>query len=83
MSQRRPDLGGSSPTDPVAARRRWTTQREAHLRQVNAFTFLFPSRLKRSATRMPATLRYAEHLPASRTVRVLLMLAVPAYVGLQ
>lgn len=32
---------------------------------------------------MPAPLRYAEHLPASRTVRVLLGLAVPAYVGLQ
>jgi len=32
---------------------------------------------------MPAALRYAEHLPASRTVRALLALAGPAYVGLQ
>ncbi len=42
-----------------------------------------PARLKRSATRRPAALRYAEHLPASRTVRILLGLAVPAYVALQ
>ena len=32
---------------------------------------------------MPAALRYAEHLPASRIVRVLLVLGVPAYIALQ
>ncbi|MGI8625707.1 MAG: hypothetical protein ACR2J5_03915 [Geodermatophilaceae bacterium] len=83
MPPRQSNAGGASPADPAAARRRWSSQREAHLQQVNAFTFLFPARLKRSATRMPAALRYAEHLPASRTVRILLGLAVPAYVGLQ
>lgn len=83
MSQRRSGASGPSPTDPAAARRRWSNQRAAHLQQVNAFTFLFPSRLKRSATKRPAALRYAEHLPASRMVRRLLVLAVLAYVGLQ
>lgn len=83
MSQRRSDANGPSPTDPGAARRRWSGQREAHLQQVNAFTFLFPSRVKRSATKRPAALRYAEHLPASRMVRALLALAMLAYVGLQ
>jgi len=32
---------------------------------------------------MPAALRYAQHLPASRTVRILLGLAAPAYAALQ
>lgn len=53
------------------------------MRQVNAFTFLFPSRPKRSATRMPAALRYAQHLPASRMVRFLLAVTAPAYAALQ
>lgn len=32
---------------------------------------------------MPAALRFAQHLPASRTVRVLLLLAAPAYAAVQ
>ncbi len=32
---------------------------------------------------MPAALRYAQHLPASRTVRLLLAVAAPAYLALQ
>lgn len=74
---------GSGSVDPGGARRRWSTQREAHLRQIHAFSFLVPSRPKRSATKMPAPLRFAQHLPASRTVRLLLVVAAPAYLGLQ
>lgn len=81
MAQRRPNPGRLSANDPD--RRRWSSERDAHLRQVNSFSFLFPGRLKRSATKMPAALRYAQHLPAGRTVRVLLALAAPAYAGLQ
>lgn len=69
--------------DPGGGSRRWSTQRDAHLRQIQAFSFLVPSRLKRSTTQMPAALRYAEHLPASRTVRLLLAVAAPAYGALQ
>jgi len=57
--------------------------RDAHLRQVNSFSFVVPSRPKRSATKMPAALRFAQHLPASRTVRALLLLAAPAYAAVQ
>lgn len=32
---------------------------------------------------MPAALRYAQHLPASRTVRLLLAVTAPAYAALQ
>lgn len=69
--------------DPVENRRRWAAAREAHLRQINAVRFLAPSRPKRSATTVPAPLRYAEHLPAGRVVRVLLLVAVPGYFALQ
>ncbi len=34
-------------------------------------------------TKVPAPLRFAEHLPASRTVRILLALAAPAYAALR
>lgn len=82
MARARPTPGSGS-VDPGGGRRRWSTQRDAHLRQIHAFSFLVPSRLKRSATKMPAPLRYTQHLPASRTVRLLLVVAAPAYLGLQ
>ncbi len=53
------------------------------MRQISAFSFLIPHRTKRSVTKRPAALRYARLLPASRTVRLLLAVAVPAYSGLQ
>jgi len=83
MAQRRPDRRGSAAAHGSEDHNRWSSERDAHLRQINAFTFLFPGRLKRSATKMPAALRYAEHLPASRTVRVMLGLAAPGYAALE
>ncbi len=44
---------------------------------------MFPTRTKRSATKMPAALRYAQHLPAGRLVWGLLAVAAPAYAVLQ
>lgn len=82
MARQRTNLGKSG-TDPSAARRRWWGERDAHLRQIHAFSFVVPSRLKRSTTQRPANLRFAQHLPASRLVRLLLLLAAPAYATLQ
>lgn len=83
MARQRPNASGSAAADHSEGRRRWSSERDAHLRQVNAFSFLVPSRPKLSATTVPAALRYAQHLPAGRTVRVLLALAAPAYVAVQ
>ncbi len=74
---------GSSGADPSGARRRWFGESDAHLRQINSYSFVVPSRLKRSATKLPAPLRYAQHVPASRLVRLLLLVAAPAYAALQ
>ncbi|MDQ3475256.1 MAG: hypothetical protein M3492_02630 [Actinomycetota bacterium] len=83
MAQRRQARDRPSDGDPAATRRRWSSERDAHLRQINAFSFVVPHRRKRSVTKLPAALRYAQLLPASRTVRVLLAVAVPVYAGLQ
>ncbi|MGI8721884.1 MAG: hypothetical protein ACR2JG_06615 [Geodermatophilaceae bacterium] len=83
MAQRRPAQDGPSAGGSSALGRRWSSTRDAHLRQINAFSFVFPHRRKRSVTKLPAALRYAQLLPASRTVRGLLAVAVPAYAGLQ
>lgn len=83
MSGQRPNPDRRSAQNPAEWRRRWSSDRDAHLRQVNAFSFWIPTRRKRAATKMPAALRYAQHLPASRTVRVLLALAAPGYAALQ
>lgn len=82
MARQRPTPGIGS-VDPGGGRRRWSAQRDAHLRQVHAFSYLMPSRTKRSVTQTQAALRYAEHLPAGRTVRLLLLVAAPAYLALQ
>jgi len=83
MAQRRADRRGSAAARRSGDQNRWASERDAHLRQINAFSFLIPGRLKRSATKMPAALRYAEHLPAGRTVRVMLGLAAPGYAALE
>jgi len=83
MANGRPKPSRASPQSPSQALRRWSSERDAHLRQINAFSFVFPSRTKRSATKMPAALRYAAHLPAGRLVRGLLAMAAPAYTILQ
>lgn len=83
MARQRPKPGRSAAADPAQHRRRWSSAREAHLAQIAAFTFLSPSRPRRSATKLPAALRYAAHLPAGRAVRILLLIAVPAYAAVQ
>ncbi|MBA3798231.1 MAG: hypothetical protein M3446_00790 [Actinomycetota bacterium] len=83
MAQRRPNPGKPSAPPPSDRRQRWSAERDAHLRQANAFSVWFPSRTRRSTTKLPAALRYAQHLPASRTVRGLLLLGAPGYAALQ
>ena len=83
MAQRRPAENRSSAGDPSAIARRWSSERDSHLRQINAFSFIVPHRRKRPVTKLPAALRYAQLLPASRTVRMLLAVAAPAYASLQ
>lgn len=82
MAGPRPRTNRAGSGEPSGSAR-WLAAREKHIRQVNAVSFLNPSRPKRSATTVPEPLRYAEHLPASRIVRILLAVAVPAYIGLQ
>ncbi len=83
MAQRRPNSGKPSAQPRSDGRQRWSAERDAHLRQASAFSFWFPSRTKRSTTKLPAALRSAQHLPASRTVRGLLLLGAPGYAALQ
>ncbi len=80
MAQQR---SNGSAADLSAARRRWYGERDAHLRQIHAYSFFMPARMKRSTTKLPAPLRYFQHLPASRLVRGLVLVAAPAYVALQ
>lgn len=73
-------LSGERPED---IKRRWLQERNAHSVQINGFGYFFPGRAKRSATRVPSPLRYVQYLPMGRTVRLLLLVAGPAYVALQ
>lgn len=83
MARQRPNPGRPAAADPSDDRRRWSAKHEAHLQQTASFSYFRPSRLKRSATKMPAPLRYTQHVPASRTVRALLAVAAPAYAVLE